>query len=222
MKKYFVTGLIILLPLTLTLIILIFVFNLLTDPFLGLVKTVFEHYGLFKNGIFVFSANQIQTFTAQLLILVILFLVTALLGLITRWFFFHSLLRVADRILHGIPIVNSIYKVCQDIIKTIFTADTKSFKQVVLAPFPSNDVYSIGLITREGMPGLEDTTHSDAVAVFVPTTPNPTSGFLMMFRREDLVYLDMKVEDAFKYIISCGVISANFKLGLRNNTEPKS
>lgn len=211
MKKYFVTGLIILLPLAFTVVVIRFVFNLLTDPFLGIVKAIFEHYNVFKNGVLFFSAEQIQTFTAQLLILFVLFLITVFLGLITRWFFFHSLLRQADRIFHRIPFVNSIYKVCQDIITTIFKTETNSFKQVVLAPFPNNDTYSIGLITREGMPGLEDTSHADAVAVFVPTTPNPTSGFLMMFRREDLIYLDMKVEDAFKYIISCGVISTNFK-----------
>ena len=68
----------------------------------------------------------------------------------------------------------------------------------------------MGLITREEMPSLANTSHSDAVAVFVPTTPNPTSGFLIMFKPEDVIYLDMKVEDAFKYIISCGVISPDF------------
>lgn len=222
MKKYFVTGLIILLPLTLTAAIIIFIFNLLTGPFLGVVRAIFENYNLFQNGFLIFNTTQVQTFTAQLLIIIILFLFTVFLGLVTRWFFFHSLLRLADRILHTIPIVNSIYKVTQDIIKTIFTTETNSFKQVVLVPFPNNETYSIGLITREGMPGLEETTHFDAVAVFVPTTPNPTSGFLMMYKPKDLVYLDMKVEDALKYVISCGVISTNFKALPKVVQEPIS
>lgn len=210
MKKYFITGLIILLPLTFTALVIIFIFNLLTDPFLEMVKALFDHYQLFSNGFLFLNANQLQSLIAKILIIITLFLGTALLGLVTRWFFFHSLLRFADRLMHKIPIVNSIYRICQDIIKTIFTTENKSFKQVVLAPFPTSDTQSIGLITKEDMPGLEGTLHANRVAVFVPTTPNPTSGFLMMYNREDLIYLDMKVEDAFKYVISCGVITTNF------------
>lgn len=109
-----------------------------------------------------------------------------------------------------IPIVRSIYRTSEDVVKTIFTSKTNSFKQVVAVRFPHHDTYSIGLITRENIPGLKETKHEDSVAVFVPTTPNPTSGFLVMYKPEDLIYLDMKVEDAFKYIISCGVILPSF------------
>lgn len=210
MKKYFITGLIILLPLTFTALVIIFIFNLLTNPFLEMVKAIFEHNNLFVNGFLFLNASQMQSLVAKILILTTLFLGTVFLGLITRWFFFHSLLRFADRLMHNIPIVNSIYRVCQDIIKTIFTTENKSFKQVVLAPFPTSDTQSIGLITREDMPGLEGTPFANSVAVFVPTTPNPTSGFLMMYNKDDLIYLDMKVEDAFKYVISCGVITTHF------------
>ena len=97
-------------------------------------------------------------------------------------------------------------------IKTLFTSKTNSFKQVVLIPFPQPDTYSIGLITRDEIPHLAGTLYHDSVAVFVPTTPNPTSGFLLMFKQADLTYLDMKVEDAFKMIISCGVIIPDFKV----------
>lgn len=226
MRKYFITGIVILLPLALTIAILIFVFNLLTGPFIGIVKGTFEHLGLFEEGFLFLSSSQVQTVVAQILILIILFSFTVLLGMIARWFFFHSLLRFADFLLHRIPFVNSIYKTCQDIIKTIFAADTKSFKQVVLVPFPSKDIYSVGLITRDNIQGLENTAHINPVAVFVPTTPNPTSGFLMLFKQEDLVYLDMSVEDAFKYIISCGVIYSPFnavsKADLETLTKPKT
>lgn len=218
MKKYFITGLIILLPLTFTALVIIFIFNLLTDPFLEMVKALFDHYQLFVNGFLFLNANQLQSFVAKILILITLILGTALLGLVTRWFFFHSLLRFADGLMHNIPIVSSIYRVCQDIIKTIFTTENKSFKQVVLAPFPTSDTRTIGLITKEDMPGLSGTLHANRVAVFVPTTPNPTSGFLMMYNRDDLIYLDMTVEDAFKYVISCGVITTKFN-GLKCENE---
>lgn len=210
MKKYFITGLIILLPLTLTIAIVLFVFNLLTVPFLGIVKAVFDHYHLFEKGFFFLNANQIQNILAQILIFISLFIIVIALGYIARWFFFRTFIKCAEYMVKRIPIVNVIYKTCQDVIHTIFTEKTSSFKQVVLVHFPHKDTYSIGLITREDIPCLEGTSHSDSVAVFVPTTPNPTSGFLIMFKRSDLIYLDMKVEDAFKYVISCGMLSPEF------------
>jgi uncharacterized membrane protein len=211
MKKYFITGLVILLPVALTIAIVRFIFNLLTIPFLGMVKTIFEHYHLLDEGFLLLNAEQVQTLVAKILILISLFFIVMGLGLIARWFFFKTLIKFAEFIVRRIPLVSSIYNTCQDVIKTIFTSKTKSFKQVVLVRFPNIHTYSIGLITRDEMPSLANTSHADAVAVFVPTTPNPTSGFLVMFKPDDLIYLDMKVEDAFKYIISCGVISPHFK-----------
>lgn len=210
MKKTFITGLVILLPLALTIAIVIFIFNLLTVPFLGLITAVFDHYHLLEKGFLLLNAEQFQNLVAKLLILVSLFLIVMSLGLIARWFFFKAFIKFTEFLVKRIPLVNSIYKICQDVIKTIFTSKTNSFKQVVLVRFPHPQTYSIGLITREEIPSLANTSHADAVAVFVPTTPNPTSGFLVMFKPSDLIYLDMKVEDAFKYIISCGVIAPDF------------
>lgn len=210
MKKYFITGLIILLPLALTMMIVMFIFNLLTVPFLGLVKTVFDGHHLFEEGFFLLNGDQMQSLAAQLLILLSLFLIVIGLGFIARWFFFKTVLKFAEYTVKKIPLVSTIYKTCQDVIKTIFTSKTKSFKQVVLVRFPNAETYSLGLVTREHISGLTNTPYEGAVAVFVPTTPNPTSGFLVMFKPSELIYLDMKVEDAFKYIISCGVISPTF------------
>ena len=212
MKKYFITGLMILLPLALTIIIIVFIFNLLTTPFLGLIRTVFNHYSLFEHGFLFLNADQLQNLIAQFLILVCLFAITIALGFIVRWFFFRSLIRLAEFIVKKIPFVSTIYKTCNDVIKTIFTSKNKSFKQVVLVRFPNPETLSIGLITCEEIPSLKNTSHANVAAVFVPTTPNPTSGFLIMYKQEDLIYLDMKVEEAFKYIISCGLISPNFNM----------
>ena len=165
-----------------------------------------------RRGVPLLTADQIQTLFAQILILGSLFFIVIGLGFIASWFFFHTLLRFAEYIVKRIPLVRTIYKTCQDMINTIFTSDRKSFKQVVLVPFPNHDCYSIGLITREEISGLNGTPQAESVAVFVPTTPNPTSGFLMMYRPSDILYLDMKVEDAFKTIISCGVIYPDFKV----------
>jgi uncharacterized membrane protein len=204
-KAYFITGLVILLPLALTLAIVIFLFNLLTEPFVGIVKAIMGHYNLFESGFLFLSADQLQKLFSQIIILSLLFFLTVSLGLIARWFFFHYLVRLWERALTKIPFISGVYKTCRDIIQTLFASSSTSFKQVVLVPFPSPDVFAIGLVTNEKISGI----HSEKTytAVFVPTTPNPTSGFLMMFSEEDLVYLDMKVEEALKYVISCGVIA---------------
>lgn len=209
-KKYFITGLVLLLPLTLTAIIVMFIFNTLTGPFLDAVTAVFERYHLFQNGFLLLSSAETQNFFAKLLILTCLFFICLGLGIITRWFFFKTFIQIAEYIVNRIPFVGSIYNTCQDIIKTLFTSQASSFKQVVLVKFFSSS-YSIGFITREDIAGLKGTDFGPAVAVFIPTTPNPTSGFLLFYKKEDLIYLEMKVEDAFKYIVSCGLIGPPFK-----------
>lgn len=207
LKNSFITGLVLLLPVALTIAIVIFIFNLLTEPFAGIVSSVFNYYGVLSQGFAFWSAVQIQQFVSKVLVFITLIAFTILLGYVTRWFFIHYLLRFGDYLFTRIPFIRTVYKACQDIIKTLFASKANSFKQVVLVPFPSQESNGIGFLTREGMPHPENPEKQEMVAVFVPTAPNPTSGFLMMFHQKDIVYLDMKVEDAFKYIISCGVLS---------------
>lgn len=207
-KAYFITGLVILLPLALTLAIVLFLFNSLTEPFVGIVKSILGHYNLLDSGFLFLSAAQVQKLFSQLIILVLLFFFTVSLGVIARWFFFHYIVRFWERILAKIPFIRGVYKTCQEIIHTLFASSSNSFKQVVMVPFPSQESFAIGFLTNENLSSLND-KEAALVAVFVPTTPNPTSGFLMMFKEADIIYLDMKVEDALKYVISCGVLPAS-------------
>lgn len=211
MKKYFITGLVILLPLALTFILVAFIFNLLTEPFVGIFKAIFNYFGLFSSGFLFLSTDQLQKIISQLLILVLLFFSTVGLGLLARWFFVHYFIRGWEYVLDKIPFIRGIYKTCRDIISTLFKTDENSFKQVVMVPFPSQGTMVIGFITKENLPPLSIHTQP-MFAVYVPTTPNPTSGFLMMYQESDIVFIDMKVEDALKYIISCGVISSPFNV----------
>lgn len=208
MKKYLLTGLAILLPLAVTFWIVSFLFNLLTVPFLGITQELLDWSGLLDNGLSFLSGEQIQTYISQFLILAFLLFATVLLGFFARWVFIHYLFQFGDYILHRIPLIKSIYKTSQDVVKALFLQDTKAFKQVVMVPFPNETSHSIGLVTREDLSALNQ---HGRIAVFVPTTPNPTSGFLIMFKKEDVTYLDMKVEEALKYVISCGVILTPFR-----------
>lgn len=215
MKKYFITGLVILLPLALTFAVVAFIFNLLTEPFVGLFKAIFNYFGLFSSGFLFLNTDQLQKIISQLLILALLFFTTVGLGWLARWFFVHYFIRGWEYVLYKIPVIRSIYKTCRDIIGSLFTADKSFFKQVVLVPFPSKDTMVIGFITRENLPAI-GADKQPMVAVYIPTTPNPTSGFLVMYQINDVIPMDMKVEDALKYVISCGVIDIPFKT-IENN-----
>ncbi len=205
MKKYFIAGLVILLPLALTIPVVVFIVNLLTKPFVGLVVNLLQGLDVLNRGIFFLTPEQVVLFGSKFLILVCLFVFTLLLGVIARWFFFRALINLSDKILHKIPLINKVYKTTQEIIRTIFVTD--SFKKVVMVPFPKEGTYAIGFVSRDSPGVCAEKAKSPLVSVIVPTTPNPTTGFLLMYKKEELIYLDLKPETAVKYIVSCGVIT---------------
>ena len=206
MKKHFLTGLVILLPVAVTILVLVFLVNFFTRPFLGFASNLIHYWDLFPNGFLVLNQDQVIQYAGRLLILFALFFVTVLLGILTRWFVIGGVFKFCDKILHQIPLINTVYKTSQDIIKTIFVSDKNSFKQVVMVPFPRKGSYALGLIARESPPICSEAAGSELTSVLIPTTPNPTTGFLLMFKKEDMIILDLKPEDAIKYIVSCGVI----------------
>lgn len=191
MKKYFVTGLVVLLPLALTYWIVSFILGLLTEPFTGISVRALHILGL--------HASEVVEPISKILALCLLFGLIISIGAIGRYFFFKYLLQVSDAILHRIPVISSVYKTSQELIHSVFKQDSTSFKQVVFVPFPHPGCMAVGLVTQEE-------SLDGRMAVFVPTTPNPTTGFLLMFKKEDVHVLDMKVEDALRYVISCGVL----------------
>lgn len=206
MKKHFVTGLVILLPLVITIAVIIFLINFLTQPFIGAISPILTKLHLINRGFLFLSPEQLLLYGSKMIILILLFLLTVVLGMITRWFLIHAVFRLGDQILHRIPIVNTVYKTTQDIIKTLFVSDKNTFKQVVMVPFPRPEVFVLGLIVRESPKICTQAAKTDLISVLIPTTPNPTTGFLLMFKPEDIIHVDMKPEEAIKYIVSCGVI----------------
>lgn len=218
MKKYFITGLVILLPLAVTIAIVLFIVNFLTKPFIGIVSSFLQDFPILNKGVLFMSNEQVVLYGSKLLILICLFLLTLLLGMIARWFFFKSLISLSDKVLHRIPLINTVYKTTQEIIKTIFVTDKSSFQQVVMVPFPKDGTYVMGLISRDSPEVCSEKAGSELVSVLVPTTPNPTTGFLLMYKKSDLIYLDLKPEHAIKYIVSCGVITPEYPHKLPNTT----
>ena len=203
MRKYFLTGLVILLPITITALVFTFIMDLLTGPFVGIIDQI-----LINQPWYIQYKTPIH-FALKIILLFGLFFVTVMLGFLARVVVFKSLLSLQDYILHRIPFIKTVYKATQQIILTLFGSTSQSFKQVVMVKFPTSGSYCIGLISGAAPALCEKTTGKSLLTVFVPTTPNPTSGFLMMYEESEVIYLDMKVEEAFKYIFSCGVITSN-------------
>ncbi len=201
MKKFFITGLLTLLPIAITLWVITYIMQLLTKPFMGVVT----HFLAYSTWI-QFPSETAVYWTSQILILLSLFFFLWVLGFIARYFFFKSLIHFGDLLLHKIPIVNKLYRSFQEIIHSLFITDKDAFKQVVLVPFPNEECYYLGLISRSAPDACKKDSEQDLVSVLLPSTPNPANGFLLMFPRNELTYLDMSADEALKYIISCGVI----------------
>ncbi len=207
MKKHFVTGLILLLPLALTIVIVVFIFNLFTQPFAGIINSIMVHYGLFEHGFGFLTGEQIRMLISQFFIMFMLFFALVILGYLARGVFLYYFLRYSDYIFKSFPIISPIYITTKDIINTLFTPSEKTFKQVVMIHYPTEKSHCIGFISRENIPGLPE----DKVFVFVPTTPNPTSGFLILADKKNLTYLNIKIDEALKCIISCGLVTPTFE-----------
>jgi uncharacterized membrane protein len=210
LKKNLITGLVILLPIAVTFALLGFLINLFTDPFVDLVSSFLMKYQIRPTGFLFLSSEQVVRYISKLLVLVLLFIITVILGMLTRWFIVNSLVNLTDMILKKIPVINTIYKASQEITKTFFKTDKTSFKQVVMVPFPHQEMFALGLVSREAPEKCNELSGEKLISVLVPTTPNPTSGFLLMVQQKDLIYLDMKPEAAIKYVLSVGVLTPQF------------
>ncbi|MDP1608175.1 MAG: DUF502 domain-containing protein [Chlamydiales bacterium] len=204
MKKYFLAGLAALLPIAVTLAVVIFIVHLLTNPFIGLVTQLFSHANIPSFGIV--SSEKLIKMISQCTILAAIFLFTLLLGIVARWFFFHTVIKLSDKLLYRIPIINKVYKTTKEIIQTLFSSKENSFQQVVMISFPTKGCYCLGLITRNAPKTCQTATGTPMVTVFIPTTPNPTTGYLLICPISELIFLSMKPDEAIKYIVSCGAI----------------
>ena len=211
LKSYFMTGLAILLPLAVTIVVIEFLINFLTEPFMGMISPVLKYFHIDQYGMPYISPEKFLKYTSKTCILVLLFVVTLIVGIVTRWFLIRLMLNLWDRILNKIPVIKTIYKTTQDIIKTLFSPNKNSFQQVVMVQFPKEGIYALGLISHESPASCSQKAGAKLISVLIPTTPNPTTGFLLMYKEKDLIYVDMKPDEAIKYIVSCGVIVPDHK-----------
>ena len=195
MKKYFITGLLIWIPLVITIWVLKLVVDMLDQSLLllPLALRTESWLGIHLPGMGV------------LLTLLIVFLT----GAVTANLIGQRLVHFWHEILHRIPVVSSIYSSVKQVSDTLFSSSGEAFRKALLVQWPRDGMWTIAFLT--GAPGGDVTNHlrGDYVSVYVPTTPNPTGGYFVMMLRKDVIELDMSVDTALKYVISMGVASPN-------------
>jgi uncharacterized membrane protein len=192
-KRYFITGLLIWVPLVITAWVLSVIISAL-DQSLHLLPEV-----LHPRNLFGFSIPGVG---ALLTLAMILFT-----GLLATNFIGQKLVSWWDKLLSRIPVVNSVYKAVKQVSDTLFAPNGNAFRKAVLVQYPRQGTWTIAFLT--GTPGGDIRNHltGNYVSVYVPTTPNPTSGFFLMLPASDAIELDMTVDEALKYIISMGVVA---------------
>jgi uncharacterized membrane protein len=212
LRNAFLTGLILLTPLGVSL----FVFNWLVNNIGGRVS---------NNLLYFIPAQWKQIENLQLiwniLATIIVFLAITMLGYMSRYFVGKWFLSITENILDKVPFINTVYKTVKQIVETFSTQQRAVFKKTVLIEYPRRGVWALGFLTSETKGETQAKTNKDLRNVFVPTTPNPTSGFLLMLPVEDVHEMEMSIGDGMKMIISGGAVAPPYPIKSEEETTVK-
>ncbi|MFQ5865605.1 MAG: DUF502 domain-containing protein [bacterium] len=215
-RAYFFTGLLVLIPLVVTAYIIWNLF-LAID---GILRGFAYNFILGPLGI---GKKQIVGIGFITLILIIV-----LTGIVARNYFGRKLVNFGDRIVQRIPLINRVYSAIKQISFAFFSEKREVFKKAILFEYPRKGIYCIGFYTQDTRGPVQEAIEPDVVSVFLPTTPNPTSGFLLFVPKNEIIELELSIEEALKLIISGGAIVPQYakkekiatlepaKIGLRN------
>lgn len=194
LRKYLIAGLLVWLPLAAT-IFVIRLFLTLLDKLILLLPPDWRPEAVLGFALPGFG----------LLMAIAILLLT---GVLAANLFGRKLVSVWEGLVNRIPLVRSIYVSVKQVTETVLSDSSRSFRQAVAVEYPRKGILSLGFMTGQALRSVDQKTKQTLVSVFIPTTPNPTSGFIIMVPEEDVHELDITVEEAFKYIISLGVINS--------------
>ena len=198
-RRFFLTGLLVTAPIIITIYVTWLVITFIDVK----VANLLPEYLDFRNAL---------PFQIPGLGLVIVIFVITLIGAITPGLIGRNLLKLGEMILFKTPVIRTVYSSIKQIMETVMSTNSKSFKEVVLVEYPRKDIWVIAFVTSSVKGEIDNKIKkSKLVSIFVPTTPNPTSGFLLFVAQKDLIYLDMPVEQAVKLVISGGIVSPKQK-----------
>ncbi len=194
-RTYFLTGVLVAAPFAITIYLAALVIDFVDERVTGMIP---DRY----------NPNTYLPFGLPGLGLLIIFILLVLIGWMAAGYVGRIALRYGERIMSNTPVLRSVYHAAKQILETVMSSQSSAFRQVVLVQYPHKGVWVLGFVT--GDPGEEVQSHTkdQVIGVMVPTTPNPTSGYLLYYPVEDVVYLKMSVEEAMRIIISMGIVGA--------------
>ena len=192
-RSWFFTGILVMTPLILT-IYVVWAFITFVD---NLVVPMVPYY---------YRPSTYLPFPIPGLGLIIVFIFTTFVGILATGLFGRTLIRLWENILSRMPVVRSVYSAIKQILETVMATQSDAFRQAVLVEYPRKDIWAIGFVTGSTKGEVGENVDKKMVNVFMPTTPNPTSGFLLFFPEKDLIFLKMSVEDALKLVVSGGMV----------------
>lgn len=202
-RNSFLTGLVVIAPVALTIWLIWSVIGWIDGFVLPFIPNLY-HPDNILNTIF----GQDVAINIRGLGVVVFLLFTTFVGWIAKGFLGRSLIRVGENLVRRMPVVRSIYSGVKQIAETVFAQSDRSFEKACLIEYQRKGIWAVGFISTEakGEVKYKAKSNSDLLSVFVPTTPNPTSGFMLFFPRNDVIELEMSIEDAAKLVISAGLV----------------
>ena len=210
-RNAFLTGLIIFLPLGTTIFVLNFLLGMFQEPATDLAREL----GLEAERFF------FGEYLLAILGLAIGVLALTALGFLSNYVLGKFFISTAEKFLGKVPFLNTVYRSAKQIVQTFGRENRAVFKEVVLIEYPRSGCYVLGFVTCEASSEIDQVMDRKLTNVFVPTTPNPTSGFLLLLPREEIISLDLSVGDGMKMLISGGAVSPSAK-AVDSRPEPPS
>jgi uncharacterized membrane protein len=193
-RRYFLAGILVTSPILITAYVTWMIITFIDTQVAGLLPDSLDF------------TKQLPHQIPGLGLIISIFTIT-IIGALTPGFIGRTLLKAGERVLDKMPVVRTIYGAIKQIMETVMSTNSESFREVVLVEYPRKNIWVIGFVTGETKGEVQSLNKSQLINIFIPTTPNPTSGFLLFIPKEDLVYMDMKVEDAVKMVISGGIVT---------------
>ena len=193
-RGYFIAGLLVVVPITITLYFAFFVVTSIDGWVAGLVPAQY-------------NPNNYLPFSIPGLGLIAVFMALVVIGFFAANFFGRFLIRISEYLLDRVPVVKTIYGAIKQIMETVLANQSEAFREAVLLEYPRKGCWSIGFLTGTTSGEVQAVTKDKMINVFVPTTPNPTSGFILFVPEKDIYRLHMTVEEALKMVVSGGIVT---------------
>ncbi|MBE6413785.1 MAG: DUF502 domain-containing protein [Verrucomicrobiaceae bacterium] len=204
--NYFLTGLFIALPLAVTVFLMLFLIRNIGAPVSEFALIPILEY--FDKTV---PTEGIRGIAVDFFSMIVVIIIIALLGLLSKFIVARMMLSLSEKAINKIPFVGLVYRTVKQIVDTFSKQNKAVFQKAVLVEFPRKGAYSIGFLTSDTVGEISTVSQEKLLNVFVPTTPNPTSGFLIIVEEKEVKILDMSVGDAMKLIISGGAVAPEWK-----------